>query len=376
MPLEDRIVSTFLELAAIDSESYHERAISEHLSSIASRLGLEHFSDNAGEELGSEAGNLYIRVPARGADVPPLCLSAHMDTVEPGRGVVPVVRDGVIRSSGDTILGADCKAGIAVILELLFCSSEGGLRHGPLEILFSVAEEQGLQGIRHMDASQILSRHALVLDGSGPVGRAVKASPTQDNLILTIIGKAAHAGVEPEAGINAIQAASRAIAGMTLGRIDEQTTANIGTIEGGVAVNIVPELVRVQGEVRSHDPGKLRSQMESMVAAAQRACDRSGAIMEHAIRRAYDGYRIPEDEPLLLLAERAARASGLAFAAVATGGGSDANFLNRLGLTALVLNMGARNCHTLSEYVEVAEMVKLADWLAAILEMQAAGPEI
>ncbi len=374
MSLRDRLTDTFLELVGIDSESYHEAALAEHLQRIAGQLGFASFTDSAGVALGSECGNLYIRVPARGFDIPPLCLSAHMDTVTPGRGIVPVVRDGVIRSAGDTVLGADCKVGVAVILELLYRSSEGDLHHGPLEILFSVAEEQGLRGIRHIDTSKLASRRALVLDGSGPVGLAVSASPTQDNITFRVGGRGAHAGVEPEAGINAIQAAARAISGMSLGRIDEATTANIGVIRGGIAVNIVPDQVTVLGEVRSHEEDKLIAQEEHMVSLARRACDEYGATLDVEISRAYEGYSFPPDDPLLRLAEKGALEAGLHFAAVPTGGGSDANFLNRLGVTSLVLNIGARGCHTADEYIEQAEMENLARMMFAILELSERQP--
>ncbi len=369
MSLQERLTATFLELVAIDSESYHEAAIAEHLQRIAGQLGFASFTDNAGEALGSECGNLYIRVPARGFDSPPLCLSAHMDTVTPGRGIVPVVRDGVIRSAGDTVLGADCKVGVSVILELLYRSSEGTLKHGPLEILLSVAEEQGLRGIRHVDADKLASRRALVLDGSGQVGLVVSASPTQDNLTFRVGGKGAHAGVEPEAGINAIQAAARAVSGMSLGRIDAATTANIGVIHGGIAVNIVPDHVTVLGEVRSHEEASLVAQEEHMVNQARRACGEYGATLDVEVTRAYDGYAFPPEHPLLQLVEAGARESGLDFGAVPTGGGSDANFLNRMGMTALVLNIGARACHTAEEYVEQAEMENLARMMFAILEL-------
>lgn len=370
MPLSrERLTSTFLELVTIDSESYHEGAISRHLQGIAGALGLESFSDDAGEQLGSETGNLYIWVPARGLDLPPLCLSAHMDTVTPGRGIVPEVRDGVIRSTGRTVLGADCKVGVAAILELLYMSAEGGLRHGPLEVLFSVAEEQGLRGVRHIDANRLASRRAVVLDGSGPVGLAVIASPTQDNLDFVVRGKAAHAGVEPETGVNAIQAAAAAIAAMPLGRIDASTTANIGIIEGGIAVNIVPDRVIVRGEARSHEPALLLKQEEEMVREARKACEEYGAALDVDIRRAYDGYAIPASEPLLKLAKLAAAKSGLAFDAVPNGGGSDANFLNGMGVTALVLNIGARSCHTEDEYIEQREMENLTRMVAAMLEL-------
>ncbi|MHB8779898.1 MAG: M20/M25/M40 family metallo-hydrolase [Candidatus Geothermincolia bacterium] len=364
----ERLLSTFLELVSIASETYHEKAVSRYVQKYCATLGIATRTDDAGAALDSETGNLYFEVPARGLEAPPILLSAHLDTVTPGKGVVPVVEDGVIRASGDTVLGADCKAGVAAILELLSRAAEGSFRHGPLQVLLTVAEEAGLQGVRHADRSKLAVKWALVLDGSGEVGKAVVASPTQDNLTFYVKGKAAHAGVEPEKGINAIQAAARAIAALELGRIDEETTANVGIIGGGLAVNIVPEETWFKGEVRSHDDSKLDETRMAFIKTVRDACADAGAQVEFEVERAYDGYALPESDPLLALAAAAAKDAGVPFSSGPTGGGSDANVLRSFGMTPLVLNMGARLPHTLEEHIELEEMERLVRYTAAILE--------
>ncbi|NPV59839.1 MAG: M20/M25/M40 family metallo-hydrolase [Actinobacteria bacterium] len=355
----ERVLKTFLDLAAIDSETYHEGELAAYVSRAAREAGFEPYMDNAGKAIGGEVGNLYIGLPARGVDAPPLIFSSHMDTVSPGKGVEPVFQGERIVSGGKTILGADCKAGVAVIIELMFLSAEGKLQHGPLEMLLTVAEEKQLQGVRHLEKDRLKAGHAFVLDGEGGVGTIVNASPTQDNLEFVFHGKAAHAGVEPEKGKNAIFGAAWAISLMRLGRIDSETTANIGIIRGGRAVNIVPDRVVVEGEVRSHDPKKLDEQRKSMVKAALEAEGAVGVGVEVKVERAYEGYRIDAGDPLVLLAREAGKAMGLKMELKSSGGGSDANFLNALGIKSLVLSMGAREPHTTHEYLEARDLPRL-----------------
>jgi tripeptide aminopeptidase len=243
----ERLVELFLELVSIDSESLKEGNVARFIATLVEGWGLEAGWDDAGRAVGSDANNLYIKVPSR-LKAPPLLLSAHMDTVSPGNGIMPVVGKRTINSSGHTILGADNKAGVAIILDLLRDVVDGKLEAGPLEVLFSIAEEKGILGIKYAQMRRLKARHALVLDGTGETGVIVNSAPTQDNLDFVFHGRRAHAGVEPEKGVNAITGASRAIARMRLGRIDAETTANIGIIEGGIAVNIVPDEVRVKGK--------------------------------------------------------------------------------------------------------------------------------
>ena len=364
--MEDRILETFLELVRIDSETYHESAMADFVMEAARGSGFESYMDNAGKAIGGEAGNVYIKMPENGVAAPPIIFCSHMDTVSPGKGVEPVVKAGRVLSAGETILGADCKAGVAAILEIIRLSAEGRLRHGPIEIILTVAEETQLQGVRNLEWDRIDARHAFVLDGAGGVGEVINASPTQDNLEFVFKGKAAHSGVEPEKGTNAIYGASWAISLMRLGRIDSETTANIGVIEGGRAVNIVPDRVVVKGEVRSLDAGKLEEQRKSMMRAALEAETAVGVGVEVKVERAYDGYLIDPRDPLILLADEAGKAMGMKIEIVGSGGGSDANFMNGYGIKAIVLGIGARQPHTTYEYIDVQELQKLVRFCSEI----------
>jgi tripeptide aminopeptidase len=369
--MRDRVLDIFLDLARIDSESLHEAAVAAYVMKAARSLGFEPYMDDAAEMLGGEAGNVYIKIPSSGVDAPPLILCAHMDTVTPGKSVEPVVERGKVIARSDTILGADCKAGVAVIIELMNLSSEGKLAHGPLEMILTVVEEKGLKGVREIEWERIDARHAVVLDGAGEVGEVVNASPTQDNLEMVFAGKAAHAGVEPEKGVNAIQGASWAISRMHLGRIDSETTANIGIIEGGRAVNIVPDRVEVKGEVRSLDLAKLEEQRESMVKTALEAEGAVGVGVEVEVERAYDGYHVDPEDALVKLAVEAGKAMGLKMGVGPSGGGSDANFFNSAGVKSVVLSIGAREPHTFDEYIEVRDLHKLVELCSEMA--QAAG---
>jgi len=357
--MEDRVLNTFLQLVRIDSETYHEGAVVDHVCEAARGSGFESYVDNAGKAIGGEAGNVYIRIPASGVDAPPIIFCAHLDTVSPGRDIEPVVRGDRVISGGETVLGADCKAGVAVIIELMRLSAEGGLKHGPLELILTVAEEKQLQGVRHLEWGRIEAHHAYVLDGAGGVGEVINSSPTQDNLEFVFNGKAAHAGVEPEKGTNAIYGAAWAVSLMHLGRIDSETTANIGVIEGGRAVNIVPDRVVVQGEVRSLDLKKLEEQRKSMMRAAMEAEASVGVGVEVKVERVYDGYLIEPKDPLILLASEAGKAMGIKIEVKNSGGGSDANFLNGQGIKSVVLSMGVREPHTTHEYLDIQELHKL-----------------
>jgi tripeptide aminopeptidase len=247
-------------------------------------------------------------------------------------------------------------------------STEGKLRNGPLELILTVAEEKQLLGVRNLEWERINARHAFVLDGAGGVGQVINSSPTQDNLEFVFNGKAAHAGVEPEKGTNAIYGAAWAISLMHLGRIDSETTANIGVIRGGRAVNIVPDRVVVEGEVRSLDLAKLDEQRKSMVRAALEAEGSVGVGVEVKVDRAYDGYLIDPKDPMILLADEAGKAMGMRMEVSHSGGGSDANFLNKAGIRSIVLNMGSREPHTTHEYLEVLDLRKLARFCSEICE--------
>jgi len=353
----DRLVSTFLELVRIDSPSGQEEEIARHLTAELRSLGLTVERDTT--------GNIIARLAEEGQ---PILLNAHMDTVQPGRGVKPVIEDGVIKSDGSTILGADDKSGVAVILEVLRVLVEQDLAHPPLEVALTVSEEKGLKGAKGLDLTRLRAQEGIVLDSGGEIGTIVVSAPSQDKIRAVVHGKAAHAGVEPEKGINAIVVAAEAIAAMPLGRIDEETTANLGRIQGGTATNIVPDQAEIEGEARSRDERKLEAQVQAMTEALKKAANRHGATVEIDVQRSYSTFKLSEEDGIVRRAVAAARTLGLTPALVPSGGGSDANIFNAAGITTINISAGMEKVHTKEEQVAVADMVKCAEFLLAILE--------
>lgn len=364
---KERLVQTFLEIVKVNSQTKNERAMADYLKGKLGELGLSVKEDNAGEAFGGNAGNVLARM-AGSADKPALLLSAHMDRVAPGENIRPVVDGDMIKSSGDTILGADDGAGLAIILEVLHVLRENNLQHGLLEVLFTVAEEGGLNGSKALDVESIAARQAVIFDSSGDAGIVINQAPAQDEIIARIYGQAAHAGVAPEKGINAIVTAAKAIAGMQIGRLDEETTANIGVINGGKATNIVPDFVEVRGEARSFKEEKLRKTTESMVAAFTAAAAKENARVEMEVKRLYAAYHHPEDHKLLQLVKKAGDAVGLKVIIQSSGGGSDANILNEKGIDAVNLGVGNGEVHTLQEYQKISELLKAAEMAVKIVE--------
>lgn len=354
----NRLVATFLDLVAIDSPSGAEEAIGAHLAQRLAELG--------GAVERDEHGNLIARWPGELDDGEWLLLSAHMDTVGKDTGIAPVIRDGVIYSDGATILGSDDKSGVAIILEVVQSLREDGRRHSSLEAAITVGEEVGLLGARLLDVGKLRARQGYVLDTDGPIGTIVTSAPGQDSLEARIHGRKAHAGAEPERGINAIRVAAEAIASMPLGRIDAETTANIGVIQGGEATNIVPDQVTIRGEARSRDDGKLAAQTAAMAAALRDAAERHGARVDLKIKRAYTAYRLPESHRVVARAVDAARRLDLEPLIVATGGGSDANIYAERGIPCVVLSTGMADVHTPREHIAIADMVDAARLLEAI----------
>ncbi len=359
---QDRLVSTFLELVQIDSPSGQEEEIVQHLMAKLKSLDVPVVRDKTGNIIGCLAG-----------EGPPILLSAHVDTVGPGRGVKPVITNGIITSDGATILGGDDKSGVAVILEVLRVLAEQGLAHPPLELALTVSEEIGLIGAKGLDLTSLRSKQGIVLDSGGPIGAIVVAAPSQYKLRAVVHGKAAHAGAEPEKGINAIVVAAEAIAAMPLGRIDEETTANVGRIQGGTATNIIPDRVEMEGEARSHDEGKLEAQVQAMTEALKQAAARHGATVEIDVERSYSTFKLSEEDAIVRRAVAAAKTLGLAPALVPSGGGSDANVFNAGGITTINISSGMDKVHTTEERLAVDDLVKSAEFLLAILRLEVGG---
>lgn len=370
-----RLTDEFARMAAINSPPLKESAMAAYLSDRFAQLGAEIRFDHAAAATGGEVGNLVASFAAAGGAAEPLLFSVHMDTVEPGGQVVPVLRDGVFYSSGETILGADDKAGIAELIEALQVVREQGIAHGPIEVVVTIAEEIGLVGAKHFDFSLIRSRRGYALDTKG-VDRMVLQAPGANRLQIEITGRASHAGLAPELGLSAIQTAAHAITIMHLGRIDVETTANIGWIEGGVACNIVPQTVRLEGEARSHSPQKLQEQTAHMLSCFEQAADRmakeiDGQLVRPEIKAEvttdYPRMAVDEQAAVVILARQAAAAVGHDSQIQLGGGGSDANIFNAHGIEMIILATGMQKVHTHDEYVTVDDMVHVTELLVEII---------
>ena len=365
-----RLKSLFLELVQIDSHSRREGRIAARLARELGGLGAEVSFDGAGAALGGETGNLIARLPGT-ADAPALLLCAHMDTVAPGEGVKPIVEDDVIRTDGTTVLGGDDKSGVALVCECVRVCRERALRHPPLDVVFTICEEVGLLGAKHLDLSRVRARRGLVFD-SDAVGLAFTRAPGANHLEVVVRGKAAHAGMAPERGVSAIRVAAEAIASMRLGRIDAETTANIGRIEGGRATNIIPDEVRVRGEARSHDLVRLAAQTDHMRACFEEAAARHpGARVEVQVEAAYQPMAVAEDSAIMRLVVAAAARTGRTVTAAGMGGGCDANVLNGRGLEVVNLGTGMREIHTTGEWLKVSDMVAAAEITLAVIQLAA-----
>lgn len=364
----ERLVGTFLEIVQINSQTKNERAMADYLKGKLGELGLEVTEDRAGEGIGGNAGNVIGKLAGK-ADKQAILFSAHMDRVTPGENIKPVVEGDIVKSSGDTILGADDGAGLTSILEMLRVLRETDLQHGPVEVVFTIAEEGGLNGSKGLDISGLQAKMAVIMDSTGKAGTVINQAPAQDEIIARIFGKAAHAGVAPEKGINAIAVAAKAIGKMQIGRIDAETTTNIGTITGGKATNIVPDYVEVRGEARSLIEEKLVKATEGMVAAFIFAAGEENARIEMDVNRLYSAYHIPEDHNLLQLVRKAGEAVGLQLQIQSTGGGSDANILNGKGIASVNLGVGNEEVHTVQEYQNISELVNVTEMAVKIVEL-------
>ena len=364
---KQRLLNEFLELVQIDSASKDERLMADALKPRLEALGFTVTEDDAGEKIGGTAGNL-IAVLEGQKDAPALLFCAHMDRVEPGRGIKPVVEDGAVKSDGTTILAADDVAGIAAVLEAVRTVQAQQIPHGRLEILFTVAEEGGLFGAKSLDAIALQAKAGFFLDMGGPVGTIVVQAPAQKNISATVHGRAAHAGVAPEKGISAILVAAEALTKMKLGRIDEETTANIGLIQGGVATNIIPDRVELKGEARSLDQEKLNRQAEHMAEVIQSTCAAHGVEAEVSISDSYNSFRLTEADYVVQLAVKAAKAMGLEPQIESTGGGSDANIINGYGIPSVILGMGYTNVHTTDEAIPIDQLEAAAQYVLQLIK--------
>jgi len=384
---QERIKNLLLELVRIDSVSREERDVAERVKQICEEMGAEVEIDDAGEKVGGNTGNVIARFPGTLPDAEAIMMSAHMDTVVPGRGVKPVVEGDIIRTDGSTVLGGDDKSGVAVILETIRCLQEQNIPHAPIDAVFSICEEVGLLGAKHVDTSRLRARFGLVFDSDDP-GFLFTKGPSANHFEFKIYGLESHAGVAPEQGISAIKIAAEAIASMKLGRIDEETTANIGVIQGGEATNIITNFVLLKGEARSLDDAKLEEQTRHMLKCLEDAASKyevtvegvtTRGRVESEVTREYSAMDVSDDSRVVRLVKQAASRMGLQVETMASGGGCDANIFNKRGIECANLGTGMRAIHTVKEWLDVKDMYAAAEMTLEIMRLngetasQAAG---
>lgn len=357
---QDRLIQHFIDLVKIDSESRNEKAMSIEIAEQLGQLGFEVKKLDVPTDI-SNGFNVYGKL--KGTLPGSVLVSAHMDTVTPGNNIEPIIEDGIISSKGDTILGGDDKSGISALIEAVRCIQEESLPHQTVEVAFTVHEEGGLHGSKNFEMQHIESDCAIVLDSGGPIGTIITSAPGQQNIKVTIKGRPAHAGLAPEDGINALYVAADAINGMNLARIDEETTANIGVVNGGQATNIVMPELYIEAEARSLNDEKLAKQVEHMEATFRASADKHGAEVEIISTRAYNAYKIADEDAHVASVKRSFAAIGIDAMTKSTGGGSDANIFNSKGLKTVNLSTGMSKVHTTDEFIAVQDMVNITRFM-------------
>ena len=364
----DRLLKEFLELVQVDSETGYETEIAKVLKEKFINLGLNVVEDDTTNETGHGAGNLICTLAATKEGIDPIYFCCHMDTVVPAKGVKPSVKDGYVVTDGTTILGADDKAGIAAMLEAIRTLKEENIEHGQIQFIITVGEESGLVGAKALNPSLVQAKFGYALDSDGAVGNVIVAAPTQAKVKAVILGKTAHAGVAPEKGVSAITVAAKAIAKMPLGRIDEETTANIGRFEGGTATNIVSDRVDILAEARSLVPEKMEQQVAKMKQAFEETAEEMGGKAEVEVTVMYPGFKYTKDDEVVQIAQNAAAKIGRSSKLLKSGGGSDANVFAGMGIPTVNLSVGYEEIHTTNERMPIEELNKLTEMVIAIIQ--------
>ncbi|HZQ82394.1 MAG TPA: M20/M25/M40 family metallo-hydrolase [Gaiellaceae bacterium] len=365
MPPE--VLDLFCELAAAPSPPGEERAVADLVTRYLRDCGLAVDEDATGPEVGSTMGNLYTLLEPT-AEGEPLLLCAHLDTVPPTAGIEPAVDDGIVRNAGGTILGADDKAAVAVMLEATRRLLAENRPHAGIELLFTSKEEVGLVGAYAFDHTRLRARTGYVYDQAAPIGTVILGAPFSQSLEVTFHGRAAHSGMHPDDGRSAIAAAARAISEFRLGRVDDDSTANVGTITGGTATNIVPEWCTFVAEARSHDERKLADLVQEMQDAITFAAGLFECDVETTARKSYRGYRFAKSDRAVALAAAALARCGHDVVYDLSGGAADANVFNERGLQCVNLANGMTDIHTANEHISVADLEAMVDVTLALVE--------
>lgn len=365
-----RLVNEFIELVQIDSETKYEGEIAKVLKQKFTELGLEVLEDQAKEKTGHEANNLICNLRGNVKEADTIFFTSHMDTVTPGKKVKPTIQDNYITSDGTTILGADDKAGIAVLLETIRTLKENNIDHGDIQFVITVGEESGLVGAKAIDTNLLQAKYGYALDSDGEIGSLIVAAPYQSKIKAKIYGKSAHAGVEPEKGVSAITVAAKAIAQMKLGRIDEETTANISYFHGGKInqTNVVCDYVEIVGEARSLQQVKLKNITEEMKKAFVEVAEQHGGSAEVEIKEMYPGFQLNKDDPVVQIAQQTATQLGFSTKLLKSGGGSDANIFNSHGIPTANLAVGYEYIHTTNERIHIDHLINLTKFVIGIIQ--------
>jgi len=361
-----------MELAALPSPPGEERAVADVVLRYLGGLGLEADEDGCGPSIGSTAGNIYARLEPN-AEGTPLFFCAHLDTVPPDGPLQPVLDDGIVRNAGGTILGADNKSAVVAMLEGARRVLAESRRHAGIELLFTPKEEVGLIGAAAFDHDRLRARLGYVYDQAAPIGEIILGAPWSQALEVRFHGKASHSGMFPEEGRSAIQAAAKAIADLRLGRVDEETTANVGVISGGTGGNIVPEWCTFLAEARSHDERRLNELVQEMLDAFSFAATETDCEVETSVRKSYRGYRFKRDDEVVRLAARALGQCGHAVSYALSGGAADANVFNERGRHCVNLANGMTDIHTPDERIAVDDLDRMVDVTLALVDGARAG---
>jgi tripeptide aminopeptidase len=369
----ERVAEAFIQLCEIESPSRQERRVADYLTGLFTELGAESIvEDDSAKKTGANCGNLVVRFSGN-ADKTPIFFACHMDTVEPGRGVKVLRREDIFTSIGNTILGGDDKSGIAAIIEVMRLLHENDMEHGPIEIVLTTCEEIGLLGAKNFDRTLLQAEQGYALDSTG-IDRVIVGAPAANRLKIKVHGIAAHSGLNPEQGVSALCLAARAIADLRLGRLDEQSTANFGLIHGGVATNIVPDLITIEGEVRSHSPQKLEDYTKEIESTFRKVVmDWSAKVgtagypsVEINVEMEYPVMYIADDESVLVRVQQAGNLLAREITFEVAGGGSDANIFNSYGLKTAIIATGMNKVHTTDEYLDLNDLTRLTELLLAI----------
>jgi len=362
---ETRLVESFLDMVKIPSPSFKERQVADYLKKVLEDLGLEVTEDNAGEKIGGNAGNIIGVLKAPGKKK--LLFSSHMDTVLPCDKINPIVENGIIKTDGTSVLGGDDKAGIAAIIEMLRLVKENNLDHPEIIVVFSVAEEVGLLGAQHFDVDKYQPDFGFIIDTGGEPGNLTVQAPAAVKGKLTITGKPAHAGIAPELGINALTVAAHAITKLRLGRIDEETTCNIGVVSGGSAVNIVMPEVKMMYEARSLRDEKLDALVEETMDIFTKTCEEFGAQFKSEVKKGYSSFNMDTNSEVVNMFGTACKKAGIQFTTLASGGGSDTNIYNVKNIPSVNMAIGMSKVHTTEEFIAIKDIVDCSKILVELV---------